>query len=59
MLTIHVVRKAVLGMMAAHRFAEHSHTVGGGQTQAEKQQLVKNVEQYKEEAERVSGFFNL
>jgi hypothetical protein len=47
-----LVRKAVLGMMAAHRFAEHG-MVGGGQTAADKDKLAKNVEQYKVEAERV------
>lgn len=47
-------RKAVLGMMAVHRFQDghHGATVGGGQTDAEKAQLAKNVEQYKQEAER-------
>ena len=48
------VRKAVLGMMAVHRFKDHN-TVGGGHTTAEKEKLKKDVEQYKEEAERVSG----
>lgn len=46
-------------MMAVHRFQDghHGATVGGGQTQVEKEQLAKNVEQYKEEAERVSTAF--
>ncbi len=47
------VRKAVLGMMAIHRFQDHN-TVGGGQTSAEKEKFAKEVEKYKEEAERVS-----
>jgi hypothetical protein len=41
-------------MMAVHRFAEHSHTVGGGQTSAEKEKFAQDVAQYKDEAERVS-----
>jgi len=43
-------RKAVLGMMAAHRFQENKSM--GGHTSAEKEQLVKDVEAYKEEAEK-------
>jgi hypothetical protein len=39
--------------MAVHRFAEHHNTIGGGQTSAEKEKLVKDVEAYRNEAERV------
>lgn len=47
------VRKAVLGMMAAHRFQEVKGAAGE-QTSAEKVKLAKDVETYKAEAERVS-----
>ncbi|WWC71985.1 uncharacterized protein I206_105944 [Kwoniella pini CBS 10737] len=47
-------RKAVLGMMAVHRFQDQQHhSVGGGQTAQQKEQLVKEVEEMKREAERV------
>ncbi|WVQ67026.1 uncharacterized protein L199_005219 [Kwoniella botswanensis] len=46
-------RKAVLGMMAVHRFKDQPHQ-GGEQTAKEKEQLVKEVEEYKKEAENVS-----
>ncbi len=52
-LTRNPVRRAVLGMMAVHRF--HNHNSIGGQTPAEKAKFAKQVEQYKEEAERVSA----
>lgn len=45
------VRRAVFGMMAAHRFQEHK-TIGG-HTIAEKEKLAQEVEEYKQEAERV------
>jgi len=41
-------------MMAVHRFQQDHNTGGGGQTTLEKEKLAKQVEQYKEEAERVS-----
>jgi hypothetical protein len=51
------VRKAVLGMMAMHRLQDgQQHHSIGGQTPAEKEKLVQEVEQYKKEAERVSGY---
>jgi len=43
-------RKAVLGMMAAHRLQDHRSL--GGQTAAEKDKFVKEVEAYKAEAEK-------
>nr|XP_019044180.1 CAMK/CAMK1 protein kinase [Kwoniella bestiolae CBS 10118]OCF23110.1 CAMK/CAMK1 protein kinase [Kwoniella bestiolae CBS 10118] len=45
-------RKAVLGMMAVHRFKDQPHQ--GEQSAKEKEQLVKEVEEYKKEAESVS-----
>ncbi|WWC64614.1 uncharacterized protein I303_107225 [Kwoniella dejecticola CBS 10117] len=46
-------RKAVLGMMAVHRFQDQQHhTVDGGQTAEQKEQLVKEVEEMKREAEK-------
>ncbi|GFZ48664.1 Ca2+/calmodulin-dependent protein kinase [Saitozyma sp. JCM 24511] len=46
-------RKAVLGMMAMHRLQDgQQHHSIGGQTPAEKEKLVQEVEQYKKEAER-------
>lgn len=43
------VRKAVLGMMAVHRLQDHN----AGQAEPEKAKLKKEVEQYKDEAEKV------
>ncbi|TYJ53249.1 hypothetical protein B9479_006116 [Cryptococcus floricola] len=44
-------RKAVLGMMAVHRFQDHSASFSGQhQTEAEKDQFKKEVEEYKREA---------
>ncbi|WVQ84460.1 hypothetical protein IAT38_006612 [Cryptococcus sp. DSM 104549] len=43
-------RKAVLGMMAVHRFQEHHSATIHGQTDAEKERFKQEVEQYKEEA---------
>ncbi|EIW72069.1 hypothetical protein TREMEDRAFT_41477 [Tremella mesenterica DSM 1558] len=48
-------RRAVLGMMAVHRFqdqhAQHQ-SLGAAQSAAEKEKLVEEVERYKREAER-------
>ena len=46
-----LVRKAVLGMMAVHRFQDHNSI--GGQTPAEKEKYAKEVERRKQEAEQV------
>jgi hypothetical protein len=43
-------------MMAMHRLQDgQQHHSIGGQTPAEKEKLVQEVEQYKKEAERVRG----
>lgn len=44
------VRRAVLGMMAVHRLQDHN---AAPHQDADKEQLAKDVEQYKNEAERV------
>ncbi|OCF38315.1 CAMK/CAMK1 protein kinase [Kwoniella heveanensis CBS 569] len=45
-------RKAVLGMMAVHRFQDQHHAPGDGQSAQQKEQLAKEVEEYKKEAEK-------
>jgi hypothetical protein len=41
-------------MMAMHRLQDKEHHTIGGQTDAEKEKLAKEIEAYKAEAERVS-----
>lgn len=48
------VRRAVMGMLAANRIRDAGATVGGGQTDKEKEDLKREVERMKSEAENVS-----